>query len=130
MAQAPPTKEALNTSFKSLISDYPEIQVIGLVTEDGFNIKSYAFKSLELASDKLAALASTTCALGNSEADSLQASPMKITSVESDSGYTLFCAASYLNVACVLTITANQKMSLATLRFAAKRLVKETAKIR
>jgi len=116
-------KAPLLHAMKELCTDNRDITLISLCTTDGFNIKSFASKSLDADADKVAAVASSLCALSNSSALQLMKSEFEITIIESVGGNTLFMKSEYLGKDCVVTIASKPDLSLAQARFSMKRFV-------
>jgi predicted regulator of Ras-like GTPase activity (Roadblock/LC7/MglB family) len=109
---------------KNLYKNNREITLISLCTKDGFNIKSFASKSLPNSEpDKIAAMASSLCALSDSSALNLTNENFNITTIESEGGNILFMSSRYLDKPCVVTIAGKTSISLAQLRFYLKRFV-------
>ena len=122
-------KPELLESIKELCTLNRDITLIGLSTTDGFNIKSFAAKSLEIESDKLSAMSSSLCALSNSTALQLTNSEFEITTIESNGGNILFMNAEYLGHQCVVSLAAKADLSLAQARFCIKRFANEIKQI-
>lgn len=114
-------KPELVNLIKELCSENREITLLSLSTTDGFNIKSFAAKSLDVEADKLAAMSSSLFALSSSSSLQLMKEESTIATIESKGGNMLFKKAQYLNTPCVVTMVARPDMSLAQARFALKR---------
>ncbi len=115
-------KPELLSEIKTLCENNREISVVSLCTTDGFTIKSFVAQDLNMEADKLAAMSSTLSALSDSCANMLMLDEFNVTIVESNAGNTLFVRTRYLELECVLTVTARIKMSLATARYHTKKL--------
>jgi len=122
-------KPELLDSIKELCKNNREVFIVSLCTSDGFSIKSFASKALNMESDKLAAMSSTISALSDSTAKQLLQSEFKIASIEAESGTMLLVRTRYLGVSCVLTVAANTKMALATARYKTKILAEAISAI-
>lgn len=110
-------KPELTELIKNLCVKNPEIKLLSLSTIDGFNIKAFAMKSLNVESDKLAAMASSLFALSNSSSEQLMQDKSTISTIESDKGNFLLMKSQYLDNACVIAMVAKSEMSLAEARF-------------
>ncbi len=108
-------------AIQSLCADHREITLISLCTLDGFSIKSFATKEMGMEADKVAAIASSLCAISNSSSIQFTEEEFDITIIESKGGNTLFCRTNYRGTDCVVTISARTKLSLAQARFVLRR---------
>ena len=122
-------KPELLDGIKELCKSSSEVYIVSLCTSDGFSIKSFASKGLNMEADKLAAMSSTISALSDSTAKQLLQSQFEIASIEAESGTMLLVRTRYLGVSCVLTVAANTKMALATARYKTKMLSEKIASI-
>lgn len=111
--------------MKKLADASNEITLIGLATSDGFKIRTLASKSLNIEPDKLAAMASSMCALSDSSAAQLTKGKFRMTTIETEEGNVLFMNTSYLGKPCVATLAAKEALSLANARFIIQRFVAE-----
>ena len=107
--------------MKELAGSSREIILMSLATADGFNLKTFAAKSLNIEVEKLAAMASSICALSDSSALQLTNSNLKTTTIETKEGNVLFMKTTYLDNPCVITVVAKADLSLAQARFVLKR---------
>lgn len=114
-------KPELVDLIKELCNSNREISLLSLSTTDGFNIKSFAAKSLGVEADKLAAMSSSLFALSNSSSLQLMKAESTIATIESGGGNMLFMNARYLDRPCVVTMVARPDLSLAQARFSIKR---------
>ena len=102
---------------------------MSLCTTDGFAIKTFASKELNGESDKLAAMSSTIAALSDSSTKQILKNQFDVTIIESSTGNMLFVRSNYLNLPCVLTVAAGNKMALAMARYKTKALAEKVAEI-
>ena len=124
-----PVTKCLEACFNDLVKGNKNIRLIGLCTEDGFDIKSLADKSFELDADKLAAMASSISALSNSSAQQLKREGFTITIIESEGGNILLMKTLYLDQPCVISMATSPTSSLAQDRFELKRFAAKVAAI-
>ena len=127
--QKPVVTEELQACFHALVAGKKNIRLVGLCTEDGFDIKSLADKSFELDSDKLAAMASSISALSNSSAQQLKRDGFTITIIETEDGNILLMKTRYLDQPCVISMATARESSLAQGRFELKRFAAKVAAI-
>ncbi|WP_086929528.1 roadblock/LC7 domain-containing protein [Agarilytica rhodophyticola] len=123
-------KPELLDCIKKLAASHSEIQLISLCTVDGFSIKTFAAKTLDIESDKVAAIASSLCSLSNASAKKIIKQEFQMTTVETAGGHILFISTRYLHLSCVLAIAVKADMMLATARFAIKRLSDDISAIK
>jgi predicted regulator of Ras-like GTPase activity (Roadblock/LC7/MglB family) len=126
------TKTSLNIQIKSEVSEKiaevfcknHEIMMINLSTTDGFHLEHYTNELVDIEADKIAAIASTLCALSSSSATQIMKQEFNITTIENDTGNILFVSTKYLDLQCVLTLAAKSEMLLAQARFFTLNLAK------
>jgi len=106
-----------------------EIMLVSLCTTDGFPISCVSIKELREQSDKFAAMSSTLSALSDSSASQMKQGNCNITIVEATSGNILLVKTDYVGKPCVLTVVAQNKMSLAEARYKTKKLIGKIATI-
>ncbi len=119
----------LKELIKELCAEHREIILLSVCTLDGFSIESYASSETGMESDKVAAIASSLCALSNSSSIQFTDEEFDITIIESAGGNSLFCRTTYLETACVVTLSSRTNLTLAQARFALKRLSKSIAQV-
>ncbi len=122
-------KAGLLEGIKELCENDRDVLLVSLCTADGFSIKCFASKMLNVETDKLAAMSSTISALSDSSAKQVLNDQFNITIVETLSGNMLFVRTCYLELPCVLTIAARSSMSLATARYKTKKLAQSIGEI-
>lgn len=124
-----PAKIALSACIKELCEANREIALVTLCTSDGFAISCFSVNELSNQADKFAAMSSTLSALSDSSASQMKQGQCDITIVEATSGNMLFVKTDYLSKPCVLTLVAQNKMTLAEARYKTKRLASQIAAI-
>lgn len=122
-------KSELLSLIKELCSSYKEILLFSLATTDGFNVKSFASKSLNVEADKLAAMSSSLFALSDSASSQLMKDKSTITTIESDNGHYFLMKTNYLSHTCVISMVVKSSMSLAEARFHLKKVADSIASI-
>lgn len=123
------TKLVLSRCIKQLCEANREIALVTLCTTDGFPISCFSINSLSNQADKFAAMSSTLSALSDSSASQMKQGQCDITIVEATSGNMLLVKTDYLGKPCVLTVVAQNKMTLAEARYKTKRLASEISAI-
>ena len=119
----------LEKALKEIFSDYSEVSLISVATTDGFSIKALAKMSLGVELDKIAAMASSLNAISNSSSLQLMESDAIVTTIESDAGNILLMSSEYFGKSTVLTMVADNKLSLAQGRFLLARLAETISSI-
>ncbi|MGM8886519.1 roadblock/LC7 domain-containing protein [Psychrobacter sp. 1U2] len=122
-------KVVLSRCIKELCEANREIALVTLCTTDGFPISCFSVNELSNQADKFAAMSSTLSALSDSSASQMKQGQCDITIVEASTGNMLFVKTDYLSKPCVLTVVAQNKMTLAEARYKTKRLASEIASI-
>lgn len=117
-----PAKRALLRHMKALCDANREISLVSLCTTDGFPISCIANSELSNQSDKLAAMSSTITALSDSSTSQMKQGKCEITIVEATAGNILLVKTDYIGKPCVLTLVAQNKMTLAEARYKTKKL--------
>ena len=116
--------------MKELASSSRDVTLLSIVTSDGFNLKTFSAKSLSIEFEKLAAMASSICALSDSSAKQLTGQGLKTTTIETSAGNILFMKTNYLTHQCVVTLVAKEGLSLAQARFIIQRFAEKVGSIR
>jgi len=98
------------------------MNLISLCSEDGFNIYNKTRSMLSVESDKVIAIASSLSALSNSASQEILNNNLTLIIVESENGNLIFLNTSYCEVDSVLTFASSKSLSIAQVRFIAKRL--------
>jgi|GEM_PF-2355490 len=104
-----------------------DLKNINLSTSDGFCIYSLSRNTIEIEDDKLAAIASTLCALSEATSDQLIGSSLATIIIETEAGHALFMSTQYLSHPAILSICVSTKTMLAEARFLTKRLSEQIA---
>jgi predicted regulator of Ras-like GTPase activity (Roadblock/LC7/MglB family) len=117
-----PAKIALLSHMKELCDANREISLVSLCTTDGFPISCISSIELSNQADKLAAMSSTLTALSDTSTSQMNQGKCKITIVEASAGNILFVKTNYIGKPCVLTLAAQNKMTLAEARYKTKKL--------
>jgi predicted regulator of Ras-like GTPase activity (Roadblock/LC7/MglB family) len=99
--------------FYALNSD---ITLVSVSTSDGFVIHQSSDKRFEVEPDKISAIASTFSSISNSIASEILESSFDIAFIETKKGNFVCIHTNYLKHDVVLTVFANDSMSLGTLR--------------
>jgi predicted regulator of Ras-like GTPase activity (Roadblock/LC7/MglB family) len=105
--------------FYTLNSD---IALVSVSTTDGFVIHQSSDKRFEVEPDKISAIASTFSSISNSIANEIIKSSFNIAFIETVKGNFVCIHTSYLKRDVVLTVFANDSMSLGTLRVKSREL--------
>ncbi|SJN16085.1 hypothetical protein CZ794_00745 [Psychrobacter sp. JB385] len=124
-----PAKIALLRHMKALCEANREIILASLCTTDGFPISCFSISDLSNQADKFAAMSSTLSALSDSSATQMKQGKCDITIVEATSGNILFVKTDYIGKPCVLTVVAQNRMTLAEARYKTKKLMGEISAI-
>lgn len=122
-------KQELLDGIKSVCSELKGVVLISLSTSDGFNIKSFAAKSLKVEADKIAAMSSSVSALSNSLSTQILEDDFEATIIETKNGSFLFVQTEYLNTPSVLMLVAKPDVTLAAARYSARRFAKKIMEI-
>ncbi len=122
-------KIELSRCIKELCEANREIALVTLCTTDGFAISCFSINELSNQADKFAAMSSTLSALSDSSASQMKQGQCEITIVEATSGNMLFVKTDYIGKPCVLTLVAQNKMTLAEARYKTKRLANRISTI-
>ena len=122
-------KQSLLDAVDSVFEDGVGVDLVGLCTSDGFDVISLINDKLDVEGDKLAAVASSLYSLSHSCASQLMGKGLMMTTVETNDGNALFLKVDYLGSPCILSIASSASVSLATLRFIAKRLATTISEI-
>ena len=107
-----------------------DMNLIAISTTDGFSIYLRHTEAFEIEIDKLAALSSALCSLGNASAEQLIKDNFQMATVETASGNVLFLRTRLYGLSCVISMVAAVDMSLAEARFVTKRLSDAIAELR
>lgn len=114
--------EEIKAAFAEEMAQRQDLLIMNLSTLDGFKIAHANQATNAVESDKVAAIASSLCALSNSVAREMLNSRLDIINVEADDGHVLFLNVNLRKLKGVLTVTAHKDISLAEARYVAKRL--------
>ena len=106
--------------LEDFFEQHPEVNLVGLSTADGFNIHTVA--RIDNIPDKIAALTSTMCAMGEAVAEHLLAGDVSSVVIEAAQGDILFLKIPGKERNRVLAAAFTRKMSLGEARFLTKRL--------
>ena len=101
------------------------VNVVSLNTTDGFHLLTVKRQRVELENDKLAAMASTMCAMSLSLSQQLLDGELSLAIVESNTGNALFASTHYEKLNCVLCIATDLSVPLGHSRFLTQRLVEQ-----
>lgn len=119
----------LSELLESFLKEESSIDLVHICTSDGFNLHMKNLPTVNIELDKMAALASTFCSLGQSAAENIVDEKMVVSSVESESGFVIFLKVSLTGHPCVLTVAAKASTALGEARYKAIRLAKKIAEL-
>ncbi|MEM7361187.1 MAG: roadblock/LC7 domain-containing protein [Pseudomonadota bacterium] len=122
-------KHELTQYFDELTRSNGNIRLVGICTEDGFDIQSKTDRFHSMDAAKLAAIASSISSLSNSTAQQLNREGFNIVIIETNHGNILFMRARYLGEPCVISMATSNSSSLAQDRFELKRVFKKVQSI-
>ena len=115
-----------NSELKEMMAEFlnhdVDVELVGLCTADGFSIECLESGNIRVESDKLSAMASTFCSMGNSISEQMLKKDFTISSVEASGAYMLFACTSYMDSSCVLVVATRGNISLGETRYKTKRL--------
>jgi predicted regulator of Ras-like GTPase activity (Roadblock/LC7/MglB family) len=121
--------EALRADLTPLFREYSEendaIELISLVTADGFPVMTLSPLMNQVEEDKLAAAASTLHSVSNAVAKQILQKQFQVSFIESEQGNIAFVSLSLEERDYVLAMSSNRTMNIATLRMLINRLAKE-----
>ena len=112
----------LKEMMAELLNNDADYDLISLCTVDGFSIECLESGNIGVESDKLSAMASTFCSMGNSISEQMLKRDFNISSVEASGAHMLFSCTSYMDRPCVLTVVTRGRISVGEARYKTKRL--------
>ena len=126
----PRSASLLEVMFHRIHSDDSNIRLMSLCTMDGFSLASASDATLQIPADKIAAMASTMCSLGDAFATQLHGVQPNIVTVETEQGPTLIVKTIFGGLDCVLIVATNSDASIGKARYFAKRLAERIPQLK
>lgn len=118
----------LTAHLQSLFDQYADneaIEVISLATTDGFPVLTLAKVPRNIEEDSLSAAASTLHSVSNAVAHQILGKSFKVTFIEAQQGNVAIVNIELGEQDCVLVMSANETLNIASLRLLITRLAKE-----
>jgi len=106
-----------------------EVNLVSLSTSDGFIIHLAQSEQLHCEKDKIAAVTSTFLSVSHSIAKEFINSQVRVASIETDKGNFLCAGTLYKKTPTVLTLSADESMSLGVLRVKLRQLATLISKL-
>lgn len=116
---------SIKTTIADTIKNNDGVNLVSLNTQDGFHLVTVKRQRVDLENDKLAAIASTMCAMSHSLSQQLLQGELDLAIVESNTGNALFASTHYNELNCVLCIAADLSLPLGRARFLTQRLAEQ-----
>ncbi len=123
-------EDEVHAALKQVLNSDFGIKFVSLATVDGFHLSSFMADESSLATDSLAAISSTICAMSTSCSEQILFGEFELTTIETSTAHVLFLGVRCSGYDCVLCMAADKSITLGKLRFIANRLRQEVAKFR